>query len=185
MHLSNTRSPLWKQLCARSPSEEWASSTMIVFSISVVLRFSLSVKGSFSYCSSWPHWIFVTAHRLSPVVANRRYPRVAVCGLLLWTRALDAWASAVATQGLSCSVACGIFPDQESNPWPRLRQADSLSTPPPGKSRQFSLVLTTASPRTFNVCHLQSSIWHVSVMVLEWDFKLLILLYLPCIVLRT
>ena len=131
---------------------------MIVFSVSVVLRFYLLVQGSFYFYSSWLHWIFVTAHRLSPVVANRHYPRVAVCGLRFWTRALDAWASVAAAQGLSCPVACGILPGQGSNPRPLLWQADSLSSAPPGKSRQFILVLTTTSPRTFNVCYLQSSI---------------------------
>ena len=35
--------------------------------------------------------------------------------------------------GLSCSVACGLFPDQGSNPCPLHWQADSLTTAPPGK----------------------------------------------------
>ena len=33
--------------------------------------------------------------------------------------------SVVVAHGLSCSVACGIFPDQGSNPCPLHRQADS------------------------------------------------------------
>ena len=53
------------------------------------------------------------------------------------TRALGAWASVVVARGLwsvgsvvvahglSCSVACGIFPDQGSNPCPLHWQADS------------------------------------------------------------
>ena len=52
-------------------------------------------------------------------------------------RALGAWASVVVAHrlysagsvvvvhGLSCSVACGIFPDQGSNPCPLHWQADS------------------------------------------------------------
>ena len=35
-------------------------------------------------------------------------------------------ASVVMVHCLTCSVACGIFPDQESNPYPLLWQADSI-----------------------------------------------------------
>ena len=41
-------------------------------------------------------------------------------------RAVGAWASVAVAHGLSCSVACGIFPDQESNLYPLHWQADSL-----------------------------------------------------------
>ena len=41
--------------------------------------------------------------------------------------------SVVVAHGLSCSAACGIFPDQGSNPCPLHWQADSLTTAPPGK----------------------------------------------------
>ena len=40
-------------------------------------------------------------------------------------RSLGALASVVVAHGLSCSVACGIFPDQGSNPRPLHWQADS------------------------------------------------------------
>ena len=39
--------------------------------------------------------------------------------------ALGAWASVVVAHRISCSVACGIFPDQDSNPCPLHWQADS------------------------------------------------------------
>ena len=38
----------------------------------------------------------------------------------------SAWTSVVVAPGLSCSTACGIFPDQGSNPGPLRWQADSL-----------------------------------------------------------
>ena len=51
--------------------------------------------------------------------------------------------------GLSCSMACGIFPDQGSNPSPLHWQVDSffffflaggfLTTVPPGKSKKDTL----------------------------------------------
>ena len=103
------------------------------------------VKGGFYFFSFWLRWLFVIAHKLSPVVANRRCCLVSVRG----AQAVGAWASGVAAQGLSCSIAHGIFPDQKSNPCSLLWQADSLSITPPGKSRQFLLILTTASPRIF------------------------------------
>ena len=50
---------------------------------------------------------------------------VAVCGLLILVASLvaeqgfqGAWASVVVAHGLRCSTACGIFPDQGSNPCP-------------------------------------------------------------------
>ena len=45
--------------------------------------------------------------------------------LLFGARALGAWASAVAARGLCCSAACGVLPDQGSNPRPLHWQADS------------------------------------------------------------
>ena len=40
-------------------------------------------------------------------------------------QALGAWASVVVAHGLSCSAACGIFPDQGSNPCLLHWQVDS------------------------------------------------------------
>ena len=45
--------------------------------------------------------------------------------LLLWSTSSRRAGSVVVAHGLSCSVACGIFPDQGSNPCPLHRQADS------------------------------------------------------------
>ena len=50
-------------------------------------------------------------------------------------RALGARASLVVAHGLSCSMACGIFPDQGSNPCP-LHLGRFLTTAPTGKSKQ-------------------------------------------------
>ena len=56
---------------------------------------------------------------------------VAVRGLLLqWLLLLQSMGcrhagSVVVAHGLSCSMACGIFPDQGSNPRPLHWQADS------------------------------------------------------------
>ena len=66
----------------------------------------------------------------SPVVASRGHSSSRCVGLLL-SRPLFAEhgsgraGSVVVAHGLSCSAACGIFPDQGSNPCPLHQQADS------------------------------------------------------------
>ena len=56
-----------------------------------------------------------------------------VCGLLTAVASLveeprlKRWASVAVAHTLNCSMGCGIFPDQGSNPCPLLRQADSYS----------------------------------------------------------
>ena len=47
-------------------------------------------------------------------------------GFSCGARALGVQASVVVAHGLSCSAACGIFPDQGSNPCPLHWQADSF-----------------------------------------------------------
>ena len=66
----------------------------------------------------WLRWVFVAACGLSLVAASgatlrcgaqaSHYGGFSCCRV----QALSAWASAVVARGLSCSVACEIFPDQ-------------------------------------------------------------------------
>ena len=71
----------------------------------------------------WLCWVFVSVRGLSLVAAS---------GGLSLSRPLPLRGtgsrragSVVVAQGLSCSAACGIFPDQGSNPCPLHWQADS------------------------------------------------------------
>ena len=48
-----------------------------------------------------------------------------VVASLVGARALGTWASVVVAHRVSCSAACGIFPDQGSNPRPLHWQVDS------------------------------------------------------------
>ena len=50
----------------------------------------------------WLHWVSVSGFSLRDFSCGRAW-------------ALGVWASVVVAQGLSCSAACGIFPDQELN----------------------------------------------------------------------
>ena len=99
----------------------------------------------------WLHWVFVAARRLSLAAASGGYSLLQCAGFSLqWLLLLQStgsrhmgfsscgsWASVIVARGLqsagsvvvalglSCSVACGIFPDQGSNPCPLHWQADS------------------------------------------------------------
>ena len=71
----------------------------------------------------WLCWVFVSVRGLSPVVASRGHS-LSWPPLLRSTGSRRTGSIAVA-HGPSCSVACGIFPDQGSNPCPLHWQADS------------------------------------------------------------
>ena len=67
-------------------------------------------------------WVLVAACGLSLVAVHGLLIAVAS---LSRSRALGVRASAVVAHRLSCSAACGVFPDQGLNPCPLHWQADS------------------------------------------------------------
>ena len=78
-------------------------------------------------------WVFVSVRGLSLVAASRGHSSSRCTGLSLsrplllrstGSRRAD---SVAVAHGPSCSAACGIFPDQGSNPCPLHWQADSQS----------------------------------------------------------
>ena len=87
----------------------------------------------------WPHWVFLAARRLSLVAVSGGYSLLWCAGFSLsWLFLLQstgsrragfsscgAHASVVVACMLSCSMACGIFPNQGSNPCPLRWQVDS------------------------------------------------------------
>ena len=66
----------------------------------------------------WLCWVFVSVRGLSLVAASRGHSSLRCAGLyhslLLWSTGFRRAGSVVAHR-LSCSVACGIFPDQGLN----------------------------------------------------------------------
>ena len=79
----------------------------------------------------WLCWVFVSVRGLSPVVASGGHSSSRCAGLSL-SRPLPLRStgsrcagSVLVAHGLSCSVACGIFPDQGSNLCSLHWQADS------------------------------------------------------------
>ena len=86
------------------------------------------------YLFFWLHWVLVAGHGISLVVVSKDYSSSWYTGFSLWwllsraylAQALGTEASVALVHGLSCSVARGIFLDQELNPRPLVYwQADS------------------------------------------------------------
>ena len=77
----------------------------------------------------WLCWVFVSVRGLSLVAASGGHSSSRCAGLPLsrplLLRSSRRAGSAVVAHGLSCSAACGIFPDQGLNPCPLHWQADS------------------------------------------------------------
>ena len=79
----------------------------------------------------WLCWVFVSVRGLSLVAASGGHSSLRCAGLslsrplLLRSTGSRRAGSVVVAHGLSCSAACGIPPDQESNPCPLHWQADS------------------------------------------------------------
>ena len=79
----------------------------------------------------WLCWVFVSVRGLSLVVASGGHSSSRCAGLslshplLLRSTGFRRAGSVIVAHGPSCSAACGIFPDQGSNPCPLHWQADS------------------------------------------------------------
>ena len=79
----------------------------------------------------WLCWVFVYVRGLSLVAASGGHSSSRCAGLsllrplLLQSTGSRRAGSAIVAHGPSCSAACGIFPDQGSNPCPLHWQADS------------------------------------------------------------
>ena len=97
----------------------------------------------------WLCWVFISVLGLSPVAASGGHSSSRCTGLsLLWPLPLQGTGfrragSVVVAHGPSCSAACGIFPDQGSNPCPLHWQADSQPLRHQGSPKVFFLIDTT------------------------------------------
>ena len=85
----------------------------------------------FIYLFLWLCWVFVSVRGPFPVVASGGHSSSRCAGLspsrplVLRSTGSRRAGSVIVAHGPSCSAACGIFPDQGSNPCPLHRQADS------------------------------------------------------------
>ena len=92
-------------------------------------------------------WVFVSVRGLSLVVASGGHSSSRCAGLslsrplLLQNTGCRRAGSVVVVHGPSCFVACGILPDQGSNPCPLHWQADSQPLHHQGSPEVLSLML--------------------------------------------
>ena len=102
----------------------WLFSHLITF-------FCLFFKINYLFIYFWLCWVFVSLRGLSPVAAGGGHSSSRCVGLslsrplLLWSTGSRRAGSVAVAHRPSCSAACGIFPDQGSNPCPLHWQADS------------------------------------------------------------
>ena len=88
-------------------------------------------KNIYLFIYLWLCWVFVSVRGLSLVVASGGHSSSRCAGLSpSWPLPLRSTGSrcagsVIVAHGPSCSVACGILPDQGSNPCPLHWQADS------------------------------------------------------------
>ena len=93
----------------------------------------------------WLRWVFVAVGGLSLVAASRSYSSLqclaSPCGGCSCCRARGSRLADFSSCGyrLSCSVACGILPDQGSNPCPLNWQADSYPLDHQGNPLFFNI----------------------------------------------
>ena len=92
----------------------------------------------------WLCWVFVSVWGLSLVAASGGHSSSRCAGLslsrplLLLSTGSRRASSAIVAHGPSCSAACGMFPDQGSNPCPLHWQADSQPLRHQGSPHSFS-----------------------------------------------
>ena len=96
-----------------------------------VISFLKKILFIYLFIYFWLCWVFVSVRGLSLVAASGGHFSLRCAGLSLsWPLLLRSTGSrragsVVVAHGPSCSAACGIFPDQGSNPCPLHYQADS------------------------------------------------------------
>ena len=87
----------------------------------------------------WLCWVFISVRGLSLVAASGGHSSLRCAGLSLLrpvplrSTGSRRAGSVVVAHRLSCSVACGIFPDQDLNPVSPALAGGFLTTAPPGK----------------------------------------------------
>ena len=128
-------------------------------------------------------WVFVSVRGLPLAAASGGHSSSRCAGLspswplLLWSTGSRRAGSVVVAHGLSCSAACGIFPDQGSNPCVLHWQADSQ--PLHHQGSPVCILLCLASLAQHNAFELHSCCWWISglfffflaTLLGLWDFS--------------
>ena len=132
LSLMNLITPAFEQ--PRLPLPKFSSSqSMLTYSLTYFYNATDDFFQKFIYLFIyiWLCWVFVSVRGLSPVAARGGHSSSRCVGLslsrplLLRSTSSRRAGSVIVAHGPSCSAACGIFPDQGSNPCPLHWQADS------------------------------------------------------------
>ena len=140
----NVTNPSFSPLMINFSSQyHHVTSTFFFFFRNTTLRFYLFIY-LFRLC-----WVFVSVRGLSLVAASGGHSSSRCAGLslsrplLLRGTGSRRAGSVIVAHGPSCSAACGIFPDQGSNPCPLHWQADSQPLRHQGSPLVFLMLLLT------------------------------------------
>ena len=105
-----------------NPPGSPASHPHVFFPQSPVISFFFFLNGNYLFIYLWLCWVFVSVRGLSLVAAIGGHSSSRCAGLslsrplLLQSTGSRRAGSVIVAHGPSCSAACGIFPDQGSNP---------------------------------------------------------------------
>ena len=99
----------------------------------------------------WLCWAFVAARRLSKFAASTYYFSLQCSGLSLRWLLFQSTGSVVVAHGLSCSTACGIYPEQQLNLWALHWQMDSQSLDHQESPALTIIIIYSNSKQPFNV----------------------------------
>ena len=125
----------------------------------------------------WLCWVFVSVWGLSLVAASGGHSSSRCTGLslsrplLLRSTGSRRAGSVIVAHGPSCSAACGIFPDQGSNPCSLHWQADSQPLRhqgSPGPGTLFTRDIYFCSPSVFSPVVIQEYSEPGNVIPLGW-----------------
>ena len=118
---------LLEQIC-------WQWIPLVFFYLKIFLCFTCVIEEClfiYLFIYFWLCWVFVSVRGLSLVAASGGHSSSRCAGLslsrplLLRSTGSRRAGSVIVAHGPSCSAACGILPDQGSNPCPLHWQADS------------------------------------------------------------
>ena len=121
----------------------------------------------------WLCWVFVSVRGLSLVTASGGHSSSRCAGLSLsWPLLLRSTGSkcagsVVVAHGPSCSAACGIFPDQGSNPCPLHWQADSQPLRHQGSPIYLldTQLDTLKNLHTLMLCFVNYEVWYYNIVM--------------------
>ena len=120
----------------------------------------------FKFIYLWLCWVFISVQGLSPVAASRGHSSSRRAGpspsrpLPLWSTGSRRAGPAAVAQGPSRSAACGILPDQGSNPRPLHQQADSQ----PLRHQGSPTVSVFKPPAVYDSAHIPHLCQHWTLM---------------------